>query len=62
MKPMIDSKKCTNCGTCVNYCPMGFFKIVNGKVKVNDKPDGDCLGCEACVAGCPSSAIKLVKK
>jgi ferredoxin len=41
---------------------MGFFKIVNGKVKVNDKPDGDCLGCEACVAGCPSSAIKLVKK
>ncbi|MFA5406519.1 MAG: 4Fe-4S binding protein [Candidatus Nanoarchaeia archaeon] len=60
MKPVIDKTKCTSCGTCVNYCPMNFFKMVNGKAVINDNPDGDCLGCGACVNSCPSSAITLV--
>ena len=25
--PTVDAEKCTDCGACVDFCPMGAFKI-----------------------------------
>lgn len=25
--PVVDNEMCTDCGACVNYCPMGAFKM-----------------------------------
>lgn len=24
--PVVDEAKCTNCGRCIRYCPMGAFR------------------------------------
>ncbi len=61
-KPVIISKKCTKCGTCVNSCPV-TEKAVNW-------PAGDhskvpvynydlCIRCYCCQEMCPESAIVL---
>jgi len=42
-KPVIDYKKCTNCGNCVDICPMQVFEKENDKVVVKH-PD-KCIGC-----------------
>ena len=26
--PVVDEEKCTNCGKCIRFCPMGAFKKV----------------------------------
>ena len=50
----IDVKACIGCGACVNACPFGAMKMVDGKAVVN--PDL-CTLCGACVGACPVSAI-----
>ena len=55
-KPVI-SDKCTNCGTCVDVCPVGVFAKENGKVVV--KKPKECIGCRACEVQCPVEAIKV---
>ncbi len=54
-KPIIDESKCTNCGTCVEICPVEVFKK-GEKTAIVAKPD-ECIGCRACEAQCPTSAI-----
>jgi 2-oxoglutarate ferredoxin oxidoreductase subunit delta len=56
-KPKIDEKKCTNCGTCIEVCPMGVFEKGEKTAKVA-KPD-ECIGCRACEVQCPEEAIKV---
>ena len=53
-KPIIDYKKCTACGTCVEVCPVDVF-TKKDKVEVS-KPD-ECIGCRACEMQCPAKAI-----
>ena len=56
-KPIINSEKCTNCGTCIEICPVKVFKK-GEKVAEVEKPD-ECIGCRACEAQCPEEAIKI---
>ncbi len=54
----VDSELCMGCGVCVEHCPRGVLKLVNGKAKpVNAHL---CAGCEACVTFCPANAVKVV--
>ncbi len=56
-KPIIDSSKCSNCGTCVEICPVQVFAKENGKVIV--KKPSECIGCRACEVQCPEECIKI---
>jgi 2-oxoglutarate ferredoxin oxidoreductase subunit delta len=56
-EPTIDYEKCTNCGVCIEICPMDVFAKKDEKVKVNNPKE--CIGCRACETQCPNSAIKV---
>ncbi|MBN1543905.1 4Fe-4S binding protein [Candidatus Woesearchaeota archaeon] len=58
-KPIVDEKKCTGCGTCVDICPMQVFELDKTKKKSTVKKPGDCIGCRACEVQCPQGAIKV---
>lgn len=57
MPPVIDKKKCTNCGDCVNICPVMVFGKKENEVVVL-KP-GECIECNACAVNCKNKAITL---
>ncbi len=59
MKPEIDTEKCTNCGTCIEVCPVDVFE--KGESSPNIKNPDDCIGCRACEAQCPESAIVILE-
>jgi len=56
-KPIIDYKKCTSCGSCIEVCPVQVFEKEDKKTVVK-KPD-ECIGCRACEAQCPKQAISV---
>lgn len=53
----LDVSRCTGCGACVEVCPTGALKLVNGKAQLNEAL---CKGCEACVQACPVGALQPV--
>ncbi len=54
-KPVIDAKKCTNCGTCIEICPVEVFK--KGEEIAEVAKPKECIGCKACEVQCPEDAI-----
>ncbi len=50
-KPVTDLSKCTQCGTCVEVCPMGSIDPAD----VTSTP-GTCIKCQACLRYCPTGA------
>ena len=55
--PKIDTKKCTNCGTCVEICPVQVYEK-GDKSPVIKSPE-KCIGCKACEVQCPVQAIVI---
>ena len=59
----IDLSKCQGCGSCVNSCPNGGFRVINGKSQV--VKENFCDGLGFCIQNCPLDAIhykgKLIK-
>ncbi|MBW2966754.1 4Fe-4S binding protein [Candidatus Woesearchaeota archaeon] len=56
-KPIIDSNKCSKCGTCIDICPMEVFAKEKDAVVV--KKAKECIGCRACEVQCEKEAIKV---
>ncbi len=56
-RPVIDSKKCKLCKTCIEICPMEVFAEENGKIIIK-KPEA-CIGCKACILACPYDARQM---
>jgi len=48
--------RCVGCAACVDACPFGALRLVDGSVSV--KADA-CMGCGVCVAACPNEALSL---
>jgi electron transport complex protein RnfB len=55
----LDRDLCTDCGECIERCPMDAYQEVDG---VTQMVDGRCIGCGLCVATCPNEAISLVAR
>ena len=59
-RPVLDEKKCIDCGFCVPYCPdnaIPFRKGKKGEVNLDY-----CKGCGICAQICPVKAIKMVEE
>jgi len=53
----VDPKKCVGDEACLEACPVGVFKIHDGKaVPVHVE---ECMGCESCIVACENDAITL---
>ena len=60
MKPVVDLKKCTKCGTCWTFCPDSAIKMGKDGYPVIDYDY--CKGCGICSTVCPVNAIKMEKE
>ena len=55
---MVDSRRCSGCGLCVDDCPFhARWLDEDNRIAVVDETL--CQGCGACVAHCPNGAAKL---
>jgi len=50
----IDETRCTGCGLCMDVCPTGAIRLVNGIARISQSL---CQECEICLSTCPTSAI-----
>ena len=55
--PVIDEKKCTVCGLCVDVCPEGVLTIDAGALTIA-RPDS-CTMCAECEGVCPENAVSV---
>jgi len=58
VKPILSQKKCTRCGMCVEVCPTGAARIVEGEFPTYDLEV--CIGCAQCIAQCPEMALRIL--
>ena len=59
-RPVVDAKKCINCGFCTAYCPDDAVHFRNGK---REEINLDyCKGCGVCANECPVKCIKMEMK
>lgn len=56
---MFKKNSCTDCGACVNACPVGIHVLSKETGKHMIRRDIDCTGCRKCKASCPQSAIEI---
>lgn len=54
---IVERKKCTKCGICVDACPFGCISLVEGYPEISD-----CRFCGICVSRCHENAISMIIK
>lgn len=55
----IDKEKCTQCGACWMFCPLGIIYMDEDGYFVVDEEY--CRACNICVKECPVQAIQAIK-
>ncbi len=58
MYPVIDKKRCIECGVCVDICPYEVFEFDDKNDAIVGKPE-ECIECGECIRNCANEAIKL---
>jgi uncharacterized protein (DUF362 family)/Pyruvate/2-oxoacid:ferredoxin oxidoreductase delta subunit len=56
-QPVVDSQRCTGCGSCQAVCPAHAIEEVGGHARINSPT---CIRCYCCHEACPEAAISLV--
>ncbi len=59
IRPVIDCKKCIQCGICWKFCPDVAIYIENEFPVIDYEY---CKGCGICAEECPSEAITMVEE
>jgi hypothetical protein len=54
-KPVVNAKKCTSCGNCVDYCPHQAIDFVQHVARIGRS----CTGCAGCVSICTHGAVTI---
>lgn len=58
--PKIDEKKCTGCGTCIEFCKNGVLDFDPEARKARVRSPFDCVvECSTCGRLCPAEAISF---
>ena len=63
--PTIDYDKCIDCETCVDYCKLGVFEVVENqreKRPIVKNPNNCVVFCTGCQEQCPVGAINFPSK
>jgi NAD-dependent dihydropyrimidine dehydrogenase PreA subunit len=55
----VDAAKCEGCEECVNNCPQGVFRMVDGKS--DPYQSSECVFCETCLQVCAPGAITITE-
>ena len=55
----VDEERCTGCGLCVESCPTGAIRLVDGVAQVEHSL---CRECEVCLSTCPNGAILAIRE
>ncbi|MFZ7126463.1 MAG: 4Fe-4S binding protein [Desulfobacterales bacterium] len=64
VRVLIDQQKCTNpdeVEAWVGVCPVGIFKMKDGKPCVVEENEDECTFCGLCLQACRSGAITIEK-
>jgi len=51
----VNIQKCRGCGLCVEACPRGAIRVIEGKAQIGPAL---CAGCGLCAQVCPQGAIQ----
>ncbi|HYH03590.1 MAG TPA: ferredoxin family protein [Bacillota bacterium] len=57
--PTIDQAKCTQCGTCVDFCSQGTYIRDEKNNPVVKNPYNCVVGCSGCKPQCPAEALSF---
>jgi uncharacterized Fe-S center protein len=58
-KLVIGEKRCTACGTCIEYCPEGAIASDPGRGDKAVIDEAKCIGCGECLAVCRDDAVRF---
>ena len=59
VKISLDKDICIGCGMCFNMCPIGIYRLEEGKAEVVAENLKECFQDLSCVRSCPVNAISL---
>jgi L-aspartate semialdehyde sulfurtransferase ferredoxin len=50
--------RCTHCGACVGFCPVGAFELDPATLRIKFNNDL-CIACGLCIRACPPRAMEF---
>ena len=56
LAPVVTTKKCNACASCIQVCPVKAITLKDGKAFVDS---AKCIGCASCIAACKFYAMEV---
>ena len=56
VRPNMDKERCTDCGVCIEACPMAAIHADGAVIRIRYE---GCIGCGICAVNCRIHAIQM---